>query len=150
MLYSNCIEGYYAYLNNHIYKYFGDKKLCTITKLECDNFITSLKNTHCRSVIRGKDSLKKRELTKRLSNGTINHMSFAEQKGYVVKQIFIDEGLSAKNLNRPEVQKLIKYCNNKQNNINAIIVWRLDRLSRFCVDYHGTIRPLLNKNIITA
>ena len=76
-------------------------------------------------------------------------ISFAEQKGYVVKQIFIDEGLSAKNLNRPEVQKLIKYCNNKQNNINAIIVWRLDRLSRFCVDYHGTIRPLLNKNNIS-
>ena len=68
------IEGYYAYLNNHIYKYFGDKKLCTITKLECDSFITTLKNTYCKSVIRGKDSLKNRELTKTLSNGTINHM----------------------------------------------------------------------------
>ncbi len=32
--------------------------------------------------------------------------------------------------------------------MQAIIVWRLDRLSRFNVDYHGTIRPILmNRNI---
>lgn len=68
------VEGYYAFLNNHILKYFGNKKLCTITKLECDKFITELKNTYCRSVIRGKNSLRQKELNRTLSNGTINHM----------------------------------------------------------------------------
>ena len=74
--------------------------------------------------------------------------NFAEQNGYCVIHTYIDEGKSAKNLNREEVQKLIKYCDNPKNGIKAIIVWRLDRLSRFNVDYHGTIRPLLTKNQI--
>ena len=43
---------------------------------------------------------------------------------------------------------MLKYCNISKNNVQAIIVWRLDRLSRFCVDYHGTIRPILNNNNI--
>lgn len=73
---------------------------------------------------------------------------FAERQGYIIKRIFVEEGLSAGSLKRPEAQKLLKYCNESKNGINAIIVWRLDRLSRFCVDYHGTIRPILiNKNI---
>lgn len=75
-------------------------------------------------------------------------LEFAEKQGYIIKRIFIEEGLSAGSLNRPEAQKLLQYCNDNKNCINAIIVWRLDRLSRFCVDYHGTIRPILiNKNI---
>ena len=75
-------------------------------------------------------------------------LDFAQNQGYSVKRIFIEEGLSAKDLNRPEAQKLLKYCDDSKNKINAIIIWRLDRLSRFNVDYHGTIRPILiNHNI---
>lgn len=75
-------------------------------------------------------------------------LEFAEKQGYIIKRIFVEEGLSAGSLKRPEAQKLLQYCNDSKNGINAIIVWRLDRLSRFCVDYHGTIRPILiNKNI---
>lgn len=75
-------------------------------------------------------------------------LEFAQKEGYIVRKIFIEEGLSAKDLNRPEAQKLLKFCDNSKNNVSAIIVWRLDRLSRFNVDYHGTIRPILmNHNI---
>ncbi len=75
-------------------------------------------------------------------------LEFAQKEGYIVRKIFIEEGLSAKDLNRPEAQKLLKFCDTPQNNVSAIIVWRLDRLSRFNVDYHGTIRPILmNRNI---
>lgn len=75
-------------------------------------------------------------------------LEFAEKQGYIVKRIFVEEGMSAGSLNRPEAQKLLKFCDDNKNSINAIIVWRLDRLSRFCVDYHGTIRPILiNRNI---
>lgn len=68
---------------------------------------------------------------------------FAAREGYCVVQTYIEEGKSAKDLNRTEVQKMIKYCDNAKNGINAIIVWRIDRLSRFNVDYHGVIRPML-------
>lgn len=75
-------------------------------------------------------------------------LEFAQKEGYIVRKIFIEEGLSAKDLNRPEAQKLLKFCDTPKNNVSAIIVWRLDRLSRFNVDYHGTIRPILmNRNI---
>ena len=70
-------------------------------------------------------------------------LEFAQRQGYIVRKIFTEEGLSAGNLNRPEAQKMLKYCNEKKNNIDAIVVWRLERLSRFNVDYHGTIRPIL-------
>ena len=75
-------------------------------------------------------------------------LEFAQKEGYIVRKIFIEEGMSAKDLNRPEAQKLLKFCDTPKNNVSAIIVWRLDRLSRFNVDYHGTIRPILmNRNI---
>ena len=75
-------------------------------------------------------------------------MDFATKNGYCVKNVYVEEGLSAKNLNRPKAQEMLKYCNISKNNVQAIIVWRLDRLSRFNVDYHGTIRPILiNHNI---
>lgn len=75
-------------------------------------------------------------------------LEFAQRQGYTIKKIYVEEGLSAKDLKRPEAQKLLKYCDCAKNNVQAIIVWRLDRLSRFNVDYHGTIRPILmNRNI---
>ena len=45
---------------------------------------------------------------------------FAERQGYTIVQTFIEEGKSAKDLNRNEVQKMIKFCNNivvTKNNI---------------------------------
>ena len=70
-------------------------------------------------------------------------LEFAQREGYFIVKTFIEEGLSAKDLNRPEAQNLLKYCDRESNNVSAVIVWRLDRLSRFNVDYHGTIRPIL-------
>ena len=43
--------------------------------------------------------------------------AFAQQMGYTVKRVYTEEGLSAKNLNRPEAQKLLKYCNEKRNSL---------------------------------
>lgn len=41
---------------------------------------------------------------------------------------FIDDGYSAKNLHRPAVQQLIDACTRRQ--IDTVIVWKLDRLTR--------------------
>lgn len=67
---------------------------------------------------------------------------FAERSGYYVVKTFVDEGKSAKNLDRPEIQELISYCSKKKNNVKAVIIWRLDRISRNTTDYHGVLRPL--------
>jgi site-specific DNA recombinase len=74
---------------------------------------------------------------------------FAERNGYYVEKMFVDEGKSAKNLDRPEIQDLITYCSKKSNKINAVIIWRLDRISRNNEDYHGVLRPLFERKGIT-
>lgn len=74
---------------------------------------------------------------------------FAKKEGYSVAKAFLDDGYSAKDLNRPKIQELFSFCDKKKNNIQAIIVWKLDRLSRSTEDYHGFISPFCIKNNLT-
>ena len=73
---------------------------------------------------------------------------FAERNGYYIDKLFVDEGKSAKNLDRPEIQELMLYCSKKKNNIKAVIIWRLDRISRNTRDYHGILKPLFEQKAI--
>ena len=73
---------------------------------------------------------------------------FAKRNGYYVIKIFVDEGKSAKNLDRPEIQDLMSYCAKKKNEVKAVIIWRLDRISRNNEDYHGALRPLFERKSI--
>lgn len=56
--------------------------------------------------------------------------NFAQRMGYEIANIFTDEGKSAKDLNRPELQRLFKYIKDNHKSINALIFWKWDRLSR--------------------
>ena len=53
---------------------------------------------------------------------------FAEHNGYQVIKVFSDE-----------------YYETHKDEIDAIIVWRLDRLTCNTMDFHGVIRPFLEK-----
>lgn len=75
-------------------------------------------------------------------------IEFAQKSGYLVDKVFVDEGKSAKNLERPEIQELMAYCSKKKNDIKAIVIWRLDRISRNTTDYHGVLRPLFERKRI--
>ena len=55
---------------------------------------------------------------------------FASQNGYSVVNIFREEGLSAKDLNRPQLHELFKYCRRNKGKVDVIIFWKWDRLSR--------------------
>ena len=77
-----------------------------------------------------------------------NNMEFALQNDYALIQTFKDEGRSAKNLERPGLQDLLKYCADKKNNVEAVIVWKLDRISRSVGDYTSTLSPFFAKNDI--
>ncbi|MDU1540512.1 MAG: recombinase family protein [Paeniclostridium sordellii] len=43
---------------------------------------------------------------------------------------YIDEGLSAKDSNRPSYNEMIEFVSNKENKIDAIIVYKADRIHR--------------------
>jgi len=59
--------------------------------------------------------------------------------------IYEDEGFSGGNLNRPDFKKMMKAARDKQ--FKAIIVYRLDRISRNISDFSGLIEELARLDI---
>ena len=73
----------------------------------------------------------------------------ASKRGYEIIEIFREEGRSAKTiLGRPTLINLIEYCRKKRNQIHAVFVYRLDRVSRQTGDYLA-IRKKLAENGVT-
>jgi len=68
--------------------------------------------------------------------------SFAERNSYDVDRVFIEPGESAKTMNRPELQRMLSYLSKHQKIVNALIVYKVDRLSRSMVD-HTNLMQLL-------
>ena len=72
----------------------------------------------------------------------------ATRLGYEIAEVFREEGRSAKNITgRPELLKLLDFCRRNRRNIDAVIVYRIDRLSRQTVDYLGIRKKLADYGI---
>ncbi|MDR3591927.1 MAG: recombinase family protein [Negativicutes bacterium] len=56
------------------------------------------------------------------------NLAYCEAKGWQVYDYYTDDGYSGKDLNRPEMQRLIADALGKK--FDAVLVWKLDRLSR--------------------
>jgi site-specific DNA recombinase len=60
----------------------------------------------------------------------------AARRGYNVIEVFREEGKSAKSiLGRPVLIKLLEYCRKNKKKVQAVIIYRLDRISRQTADY---------------
>ncbi|MEK5175133.1 recombinase family protein [Heyndrickxia sp. FSL W8-0496] len=53
---------------------------------------------------------------------------------WTVTGFYIDEGISAKDMNRPQLQQMIKDI--KSGNVDCVLVYRLDRLTRSVLDLY--------------
>jgi DNA invertase Pin-like site-specific DNA recombinase len=73
-----------------------------------------------------------------------NCREYASKYGYEVAEVFIEMGESAKTADRTELQKLFRFCATKKNNIQAVIAYKIDRISRNTDDY-SQIRLLLKR-----
>ncbi|MGH0555537.1 recombinase family protein [Bacillus pretiosus] len=62
---------------------------------------------------------------------------FADKKGYEIYDVYNDGGYSGKNFNRPEIQRLLSDL--KDDKIDVILVWKVDRLSRNNTDVMSLI-----------
>ena len=72
--------------------------------------------------------------------------AWAVVKGYQIADRYVDDGYSAKNLNRPAVQRLLEDC--LSGAIDAVVVWKLDRLSRSLRDTLTVVEDVFRaKNI---
>lgn len=73
----------------------------------------------------------------------------AEKRGYEVIEVFREEGRSAKSiLGRPILINLLEYCRKNKGRIQAMLIYRLDRVSRQTADYLA-IRKKLAENGVT-
>jgi site-specific DNA recombinase len=59
--------------------------------------------------------------------------AYALKKGWEIAGIYEDAGYSAKDINRPALQRLLKDIEDKK--VEAVLVWRLDRISRSVADF---------------
>ena len=70
-------------------------------------------------------------------------LSYAKSKDYTEFEYYIDGGYSGKDLNRPAIGKLIEDC--KNHKIDAVFVFKLDRISRSQRDTLYLIEEVFNK-----
>ena len=60
---------------------------------------------------------------------------YAAQMGYDVSRVFVERGESAKNANRTELQSMLKYIASNSKILEALIVYKVDRLDRNTIDH---------------
>ncbi|NTU46334.1 recombinase family protein [Candidatus Roizmanbacteria bacterium] len=69
----------------------------------------------------------------------------ARKQNYKVIKIFREEGRSAKTISgRPTLLELIQFCNKNRKKVNAVFIYRIDRLSRNAFDYWTIKNKLLS------
>src|SRR5690349_4393851 len=74
-------------------------------------------------------------------------LDYEKRKRSTELDVFEEKGESAKFADRPELLRLVDYCKKHKGTINALIVWKLDRLSRNQMDYYFLKRTLLGLGV---
>ncbi len=78
-------------------------------------------------------------------SGQLNRLkSFCLSQNWTVEEIYIDDGISAKNMKRPQLQKMLDDV--KEKKFNCILVWDLDRLTRSVFDLYKILEILEHHN----
>ena len=73
---------------------------------------------------------------------------YALKEGYVIAEIFIEKGESAKTADRKELKRMMEYCRAKKGRIQVVIAYKVDRVSRNIADY-SLIKTQLQKVNVT-
>ena len=72
---------------------------------------------------------------------------YAARKELEIIKVFHEKGESAKTTNRTQLKKLLDYASKNRKTIDAVLVYKLDRLTRDIADYHDLIRFFCKLNI---
>lgn len=72
----------------------------------------------------------------------------AERRGMRLLEVFSEEGRSAKTIReRPTLIELLEYCRKNRKEVGAVVVYRLDRISRQTADYLAIRKKLAEADI---
>lgn len=67
-------------------------------------------------------------------------LAYCIAQGWTDYKIYVDEGVSAKDINRPQLNLLFEHI--KKGQIKMILVYRLDRFTRRVVDLHNMLEEM--------
>ncbi len=73
--------------------------------------------------------------------------AFAKSQGWVIVDYYIEEGQSAKDLNRFEMQRLLTNIKKGDSGIDIVLVYRLDRLTRSVLDLYTLLKIFEENNV---
>jgi site-specific DNA recombinase len=71
--------------------------------------------------------------------------AFCTSQGWDVVRWYVDEGISAKDTKRPELQRLLKGVQKKA--FDVVLVYRLDRLTRSVLDLYSLLQEFEKHNV---
>lgn len=74
---------------------------------------------------------------------------YIERLNGAVNKVYIDDGYSGKNLNRPQIKQLMEDLKSKKNRVTAVVTWRCDRMIRSTDYYYQVLKPLFGKQGVT-
>jgi site-specific DNA recombinase len=80
-----------------------------------------------------------------LENQRTACLQYAQNRGIEVKEIFIEEGESATAANRTQFLNALDYCRDNKD-IEAFIVWKIDRFARNTTDHFSVRAKLVGYN----
>lgn len=72
-------------------------------------------------------------------------VEYCARQGLAVDQILVEEGESAKTINRPVFKRLLDYCRGHRDRIASVVVYSLNRFSRNNHDFHF-VKAILAKD----
>lgn len=79
-----------------------------------------------------------------LDRQKVECLEFATKNNYKVIKVFEERGESAKTIDRTELKALMQYCITHKKEVNSIILWKLNRLSRNMEDFYA-LNTFFNK-----
>lgn len=74
-------------------------------------------------------------------------LEYAQSKGITAIKTFVERGESATAANRTELIKALDFCQKNKGNIQAFIVWKIDRFARNTTDHYGLRATLMKYGV---
>ncbi len=71
-----------------------------------------------------------------LSNQDKECKKFARDNNFIIHKVYEERGESAKTTDRTQLQHLMQYCSQHKKDIDALIIWKFDRLARNMQDFY--------------
>ena len=73
------------------------------------------------------------------------YLDVRKDEGYVVGEVFVDDGYSAKDQRRPALQRLFGVIENGE--VDAVVVYKIDRLTRSVADFYEISRTWFERDL---